>query len=98
MSRIFFGISAWADADLIRSGFYPPEADTPAARLKYYATKFSVAEIDATYHSFATARNIALWLDSTPAGFVFNLRAFSLFTGHPTPFTVPAPQFPGQVR
>ncbi len=37
MSRIFFGISAWADADLLRSGFYPPEVDTPAARLKYYA-------------------------------------------------------------
>ncbi len=45
-----------------------------------------MAEVDATYHSFATARNITLWLDNTPAGFVFNLRAFSLFTGHPTPF------------
>jgi uncharacterized protein YecE (DUF72 family) len=85
-ARILFGISAWADPGLLSSGFYPPEVRTAASRLQYYATRFSVAEVDATYHSFATARNIAVWLDNTPPGFAFNLRAFSLFTGHPTPF------------
>jgi len=47
---------------------------------------FSVAEIDSTYHSFPTAQNIATWLNNTPGNFVFNLKAFSLFTGHPTPY------------
>jgi uncharacterized protein YecE (DUF72 family) len=86
MARIVLGISAWADADLIRSGFYPPDVYTPGGRLGYYASRFSVAEVDASFHSFPTARNVALWLASTPPAFSFNLRAFSLFTGHPTPF------------
>ena len=86
MARIFIGISAWADQGLLKSGFYPPEAKTPADRLKFYSSIFSLAEIDSTYHSFATARNIAAWLDNTPESFVFNFKAFSLFTLHPTPY------------
>ena len=86
MARIFLGISAWGDAGLFKSGFYPPEAKTPADRLRCYATRFSAAEIDSTYHSFATARNTTVWLENTPQGFAFNLKAFSMFTRHPTPF------------
>ena len=48
--------------------------------------EFTVAEIDSTYHFFATANNLNLWLDNTPEGFKFNIKAFSLFTLHPTPF------------
>lgn len=86
MARIMLGISGWGEPDLARSGFYPAEAKTTADRLRHYSTRFSVAEIDSTYHSFATARSIATWLDNTPDGFVFNLKAFSMFTQHPTPY------------
>jgi uncharacterized protein YecE (DUF72 family) len=86
MACIFIGISAWADEGLLKSSFYPPGITTPAGRLKYYSSRFSLAEIDSTYHSFATAHNIETWLQNTPDGFVFNLKAFSLFTLHPTPF------------
>lgn len=85
MGRVLIGISAWSDTGLLKSGFYPSEVKTPAERLKYYTSQFEVGEIDSTYHSFATAKNIATWLDNTPEGFAFNLKAFSLFTGHPTP-------------
>ena len=86
MTRLIFGISAWADEGLLKSGFYPPEAKTSAERLKFYASTFSLAEIDSTYHSFATAKNMATWLDNTPDGFQFNFKAFSMFTQHPTPY------------
>jgi uncharacterized protein YecE (DUF72 family) len=87
MGKILFGISSWADAELVRSGFYPPEVKTPEARLRYYAERFPIAEIDSSYHFFPTRRNLALWLENTPGGFKFNVKAFSLFTQHPTPFS-----------
>ena len=86
MARILLGISGWGEPDLAKSGFYPSEAKTTADRLRNYSTRFSVAEIDSTYHSFATSRSIATWLESTPKGFAFNVKAFSMFTKHPTPY------------
>jgi len=41
-------------------------------------------EIDSSYHFFPTAHNIELWLSSTPDDFAFDVKAFSLLTGHPT--------------
>lgn len=87
MGRILVGISSWADPGMVQSDFYPPQAKTPEARLKYYASRFSVAEIDSTYHFFPTQRNLSLWLENTPKGFVFDMKAYSLFTGQPTKFT-----------
>jgi uncharacterized protein YecE (DUF72 family) len=86
MNKILVGISAWADRGLVASGYYPAGVSTPADHLRYYSREFPVAEIDATYHRFATQKLLAFWLDNTPPGFVFNVKAFSLFTQHPTPF------------
>ncbi len=86
MGQILVGLSSWAEAELVQSGFYPPEVKTPEARLKNYASRFPVAEIDSSYHFFPTQRNLKLWLENTPDGFTFNIKVFSLFTQHPTPF------------
>jgi uncharacterized protein YecE (DUF72 family) len=86
MGRILVGLSGWGDPGLTKAGFYPPGTDSSPARLRYYATRFDVAEIDSTYHSFATERSIDNYLENSPAGFTFNLKAFSMFTGHPTPY------------
>ncbi len=85
MGEILIGISSWADAGLVESGFYPDGVKRPAARLQYYAEHFHLTEIDSSYHFLPTRRNLDLWLANTPPGFVFNLRAFSLLTLHPTP-------------
>ncbi len=85
MSQILVGTSSWADHSLVESGlFYPPEVKTPAGRLRYYSEIFPIAEIDSSYHFFPTRQNLSLWLDNTPPGFTFDVRAFSLFTGHST--------------
>ena len=83
MGRIRFGISTWSTPGLDKS-FYPPEVRSAADRLKYYSSRFSVAEIDSSFHFFPTAHNIDLWLQNAADGFVFDVRAFSLLTGHPT--------------
>ena len=87
MARILIGISSWADRTLLESGFYPEAVKSPAGRLRYYSEHFPVAEIDSSYHYLPTRSNLELWLNNVPKGFVFDLKAFSLLTQHPTPFS-----------
>jgi uncharacterized protein YecE (DUF72 family) len=47
--------------------------------------QFPLVEVDATYYALPAEQTAALWAARTPAGFTFNIKAFSLFTHHPTP-------------
>lgn len=84
MGKILVGTASWTDKTLLASGWYPPEARTPERRLAYYAGQFPLVEVDATYYTPPNERNSALWAARTPDGFTFNVKAFSLLTGHPT--------------
>ena len=42
-ARILVGTCSWTDRTLIEGGdFYPPEAKTPADRLRFYAESFPI--------------------------------------------------------
>lgn len=83
MGEIFVGTASWTDKTLLESGrFYPREAKSAEARLRYYASQFPLVEIDSTYYALPAERTAQLWADRTPQGFVFNVKAFRLFTGH----------------
>ena len=84
MGRILVGTASWTDKTLLASGWYPPEADDAQKRLDYYASQFPVVEVDSTYYTPPNERNSQLWASRTPEGFTFNIKAFSLLTGHPT--------------
>jgi uncharacterized protein YecE (DUF72 family) len=85
MSRILIGTSSWTDRTLIKDGhFYPPEAKTAEARLRYYAEQFPIVEVDSTYYFPPSEKNSVLWIERTPKDFTFNVKAFSLLTNHPT--------------
>ncbi|MGK5521793.1 DUF72 domain-containing protein [Micromonospora sp. URMC 107] len=84
MGEIKVGTASWTDRTLLDSGWYPQTADTPEKRLAYYARQFPLVEVDATYYSPPAERTARLWAERTPAGFTFNVKAFSLLTGHPT--------------
>jgi uncharacterized protein YecE (DUF72 family) len=84
MGQVRVGTASWTDRTLIDSGWYPPEADTPERRLRYYARQFPLVEVDATYYALPAEQTAASWAARTPAGFTFNVKAFSLFTQHPT--------------
>jgi uncharacterized protein YecE (DUF72 family) len=84
MGQIRVGTASWTDRALITSGWYPPEANTPEKRLRYYASQFPLVEVDATYYALPSEQTAAAWAARVPAGFTFNVKAFSLFTQHPT--------------
>ena len=85
MGQILVGTASWADKTLIASGWYPPEANTPEKRLRFYARQFPLVEVDATYYALPAEQTTRAWAERTPDGFTFNIKAFSLFTQHPTP-------------
>ncbi|MFC0033226.1 DUF72 domain-containing protein [Micromonospora chaiyaphumensis] len=84
MGDIKVGTASWTDRTLLDSGWYPASADTPEKRLSYYARQFPLVEVDATYYSPPAERTARLWAERTPPGFTFNVKAFSMLTGHPT--------------
>jgi uncharacterized protein YecE (DUF72 family) len=85
VGQVRVGTASWTDRTLLESGWYPPEADTPEQRLRYYARQFALVEVDATYYALPGEQTAALWAARTPDRFTFNVKAFSLFTHHPTP-------------
>ncbi|TDB85979.1 DUF72 domain-containing protein, partial [Micromonospora fluostatini] len=81
MGEIKVGAASWTDRTLLESGWYPATADTPEQRLAWYARRFPIVEVDATYYAPPAERTARLWVARTPAHFTFNIKAFSLLTG-----------------
>jgi uncharacterized protein YecE (DUF72 family) len=83
--RIRIGTGGWTDPTLLPAGlFYPEGVDTPEARLRFYATRFPLVEIDSSYYGLPIKRNSELWVERTPDDFKFDIKAYALMTGHPT--------------
>lgn len=90
--RILTGTASWTDPTLIACGrFYPSAIRSADARLRYYATQFPITEVDSSYYALPDAATAYLWAQRTPDDFVFDIKAFRLFTGHgATPDALPA--------
>ncbi|CAL9490599.1 DUF72 domain-containing protein [Streptomyces sp. enrichment culture] len=98
MGDILVGTCSWTDRALVGSGWYPPGRRDAEGRLRYYAERFPVVEVDASYYALPSARNSRLWVERTPEDFVFDVKAFSLLTGHPTRSAVMPPGLPPDGR
>jgi uncharacterized protein YecE (DUF72 family) len=85
VGAVLVGTASWTDKTLIASGWYPASAANPEERLRFYASRFPLVEVDATYYALPAEQTAASWASRTPSGFTFNVKAFSLFTQHPTP-------------
>jgi uncharacterized protein YecE (DUF72 family) len=83
---VLVGTCSWSDPSLIQSKrFYPRGFSSAEKRLAYYASQFPIVEVDSSFFAMPLAANSALWVERTPADFVFNMKAFRLLTGHQTP-------------
>jgi uncharacterized protein YecE (DUF72 family) len=84
VGNIYYGTSSWTDRTLIASKrFYPGSASSAADRLRFYSERFPLVEVDSTYYALPSERNSELWVERTPDHFVFDVKAFGLFTHHP---------------
>jgi uncharacterized protein YecE (DUF72 family) len=82
---IRIGTASWTDPTMTASGvFYPSGADSAEERLQFYASRFPLVEVDATYYSLPVRRTSELWVERTPPDFTFDIKAHALMTGQPT--------------
>lgn len=90
--KIYVGTAGWTDRTLTAPGvFYPAGATSAEGRLKYYASRFSMVEVDSTFYALQPPVVVQHWVDRTPERFRFCMKAHALLTGHPTePRRLPA--------
>src|SRR5438477_5628729 len=84
-ARIYLGVASWTDPSMTAAGvFYPDGVTKPEARLRYYASRFPIVEVDSTYYAIPARKMAELWTERTPDGFVFDIKAHALMTGQPS--------------
>lgn len=77
------GTASWAAPSTLATAWYPAAVRSSSeGRLRHYAGIFDAVEVDATHHALATPASAARWVERTPAGFAFGIKAYSPFTGH----------------
>ena len=85
MGRILVGTCSWTDKTLTHdTDWYPKRSMSAAERLKFYASRFPIAEADSTYYFPPSPELTRGWVERTPATFTMDVKAYSLLTGHPT--------------
>jgi uncharacterized protein YecE (DUF72 family) len=73
MATLYAGTSGFA-YPAWKPGFYPPK--TAANQfLKHYATRLNCVEINYTFRRLPSASTLQNWVEQTPAGFVFAVKA-----------------------
>src|SRR5215469_9235341 len=79
------GTASWTDPTMTAAGvFYPDGATSAEERLRYYASRFSVVEVDATYYALPQEAMSQRWVERTPGHFVFDIKALVLMAGATT--------------
>lgn len=82
--RVLAGVASWTDPTLLHPGaFYPTAANDAESRLRHYASRYPMVEVDATYYALPTRAMAVAWASRTPERFVFHVKAHALMTGHP---------------
>jgi uncharacterized protein YecE (DUF72 family) len=90
---ILVGTASWTDPEFIKAGWYPPEVKNDAAgRLRYYAERFPMVEVNATFYALPSLTTVGNWAARTPDGFRFVVKAHQVISGHHSdPSRLPAP-------
>ena len=84
-AEVRVGTCSWTDKTLVKdTTWYPKRSMSAAERLAFYAARFPVVEADSTYYRPPSRELTGSWAERTPDGFRFDVKAFSLMTGHPT--------------
>jgi uncharacterized protein YecE (DUF72 family) len=78
MTDLRIGCSGWSYKDW-RGPFYPPGVKVKD-QLAWYATRFSTAEINASFYRLPTENAVAAWRDAVPDGFLFAWKASRFLT------------------
>jgi uncharacterized protein YecE (DUF72 family) len=80
-ATVRIGTCSFADKGLLEA-WYPRGVSTPEKRLRYYAERFDVVEVDSPFYALPDPQVTARWAQRTPDGFTFHVKASSAMTWH----------------
>jgi uncharacterized protein YecE (DUF72 family) len=81
--KIRVGTSSWADPGFVKE-WYPPKM--PAReRLPWYAKHFAYVELNSSFYAVPDRTAVHKWVEETPGGFVFDVKAHRLLSRHSAP-------------
>lgn len=80
-ATVRLGTCSWADEGLLKA-WYPRGVSSAAARLRYYAERFDVVEVDSPFYALPDPDVTRRWAERTPAGFTFHVKAGAAMTWH----------------
>jgi len=84
-ARVMIGVASWTDPSMTARGvFYPDDVTRPEARLRFYAERFPLVEVDSTYYAIPARSMAERWIERTPDSFTFDVKAHALMTGQPS--------------
>jgi len=81
VATVRIGTCSWADEGLLKN-WYPRGVSTAEARLRHYAERFDVVEVDSPFYRLPAPEVAARWAERTPPGFVFHAKASKEMTLH----------------
>ncbi|MEI5907853.1 DUF72 domain-containing protein [Bacillus spongiae] len=74
---IYIGVTGWGDHDTLYA-----DKTQQKDKLKEYAANFPTVEVDTTFYAVQPLRNVEKWVNDTPSGFRFVVKAYQGMTGH----------------
>jgi len=75
------GTCSFADEGLLKA-WYPRGVSTAEKRLRYYAERFDVVEVDSPFYALPDPDVTRRWAERTPAHFTFHVKAGAAMTWH----------------
>lgn len=62
--------------------WYPQGVRSAEQRLRYYAARFDTVEVDSVFYAIPKREYAENWVERTPPGFTFHVKAYGMMTGH----------------
>jgi uncharacterized protein YecE (DUF72 family) len=81
--RIIVGTSSWADPGFVKE-WYPPGM-AAGERLPWYAERFEAVELNSSFYAVPDRSTVHKWVNDTPEGFVFDVKAHRALSRHAAP-------------
>ena len=78
--RIVVGTSSWSDRGFIEDWY--PEGMPARERLPWYAKRFEAVEVNSSFYAIPSRSTVARWVEATPEGFTFDVKAHRLLSRH----------------
>jgi uncharacterized protein YecE (DUF72 family) len=80
-ATVRIGTCSFADKGLLEA-WYPRGVSTAEQRLRYYAARFDVVEVDSPYYALPDPAVTERWARRTPDDFTFHVKASAAMTWH----------------